>query len=575
MPTRFSCAALAALLLIACGGGDPAPGAGETAPSPGAAPVTEPEPQPSGPAWFSEEAAARGLDFRHVSGHEKGRYLMPEIMGGGAALLDVEDDGDLDAYLVQSGLLVGDRAASPGNQLFLNGGDGTFRDATAASGAGERGYGMGVACGDVDGDGRVDLYVTNTGPNALLVNAGEARFRDATVAAGVGDDGFGASAAFVDYDRDGDLDLIALNYVHWSVDTELDCFNQQGSPDYCSPQTYDNPARDVFYRNRGDGTFEDATAAVGLGDAIGTGLGLASGDFNADGLQDVFVANDGMPDHLWVNQGDGTFRDDAFFAGCAVDQDGRSKAGMGVTVGDVDDDGDLDLLVCNLANQTDSFFRNEGGTFRDSTGFAGLGMASRPFTRFGMAWIDFDQDGQLDLYQANGRVNRQSRPFGDDPFSEPNLLFRGDGTRFREVLPRGGTEQQLIATSRAAAFGDVDGDGAVDVLVVNKDAPAHLLINAAPERGNWILLRVRGASGADAIGATVTLRVGERTVTRDVRAAYSYQASNDPRIHVGLGGATLIEGVSVAWPDGARESYGAFDANAVVVLERGAGEPLD
>ena len=565
VPRRLS-TVLLLLMVSACGGGDADSGTAGAGGS-GAEP---------GPSWFVEEAQARGLVFHHESGHEEGRYLMPEIMGGGAALLDVDGDGDLDAYLVQSGALVGDLASRPGNQLFLNEGEGRFRDATVGSGADDRGYGMGVACGDTDGDGRVDVYVTNTGPNALLMNQGGGGFEDATSTAGVGDPGFGASAGFVDYDRDGDLDLLTLNYVHWSVDRELDCFNSLGSSDYCSPQTYDSPARDVLYRNRGDGTFEDVTESAGLGRAFGCGLGLAAGDFNLDGWPDLFVANDGTPDQLWMNQGDGKFKDEAFFAGCAVDQDGRAKAGMGVAVGDVDDDGDLDLFVCNLANQTDSYFRNEGGTFRDATSLAGLGMASRPYTRFGMAWMDFDHDGKLDLYQVNGRVNLQTKRYGDgDPYAEPNLLFRGEGARFRELLPRGGTSEPHYGTGRAAAFGDVDGDGGVDILIVNKDAPATLLINTAPNRGNWILVRAVGANGADAIGATVTLRAGTRTVTRDVRAAYSYQSSNDPRAHFGLGDVSRVEDVSVTWEDGTRETFGAFYVGSTIELVRGSGEPMD
>ena len=561
-----------ALVLAACGGGEPETDGGAEDPATAADPG-----QAAGAPWFREEADERGLAFTHASGHAEGRYLMPEIMGGGAALVDVDGDGDLDAYCVQSGRLEGDADGGPGNVLFLNDGGGRFAPAPG-SGAEDRGYGMGVACGDVDGDGRVDLYVTNTGPNALLVQVdgdGGPRFEERAGAAGVDDPGFGASAALVDFDLDGDLDLFTLNYLHWSIPNEIDCFNQQGSPDYCSPKTYDAPARDVLYRNAGDGTFRDDTVALGLGQAVGNGLGLAAGDFNGDRRPDLFVANDGTPDHLWIQQEDGSFEDEAFFAGCAVDQDGRAKAGMGVTVGDVDDDGDLDLLVCNLANETDSFFRNQGGVFRDSTSIAGLGMTSRPFTRFGMAWVDFDQDGRLDLYQANGRVTRQGRRYVEDAYAEPNLVLRNEGERFREVLPRGGTAELLVATSRAAAFGDVDGDGALDVLVVNRDGPAHLLINAVPDRGGAVLLRVVNAAGADALGATVRLRVGQRRVTRDVRAAYSYQASNDPRVHVGLGSESRVDEVEVTWLDGTREAFGSFDAGTRAELVRGAGSPVD
>ena len=537
------------------------------------APVAPP-PAPASPPWFEPVGPARGLHFVHDSGHRV-RHLMPEIACGGAALFDMDGDGDLDVYLVQAGGITVPPDERPANQLLRNLGDGTFENVTDGSGADDRGYGMGVAAGDYDNDGDVDLYVTNVGPNVLLRNDGGGRFTDVTVSAGVGDPGWGASAAFLDYDNDGDLDLFVCNYLNWSVATEIDCFNEMGAPDYCSPNNYTAPAIDILYRNNGDGTFSDITEQAGLNTAFGNGLGVACGDFTNDGWIDIFVANDGMPDQFWVNAGDPDrprFRDDAMATGCAIDQDGMPKAGMGVTVADTDDDGDLDVMVCNLHRESDSYFRNDNGYFTDITAVAGLGAVSRPFTRFGMAWLDFDNDGHLDLYQANGRVMRQSRAWADDPFAEPNLLFRGgaDGT-FREVLPRGGTAEPLIATSRAAAFGDVDNDGGMDVLVVNRDGPAHLLHNIAPQRGGWILFQVLTQHGRDALGATLQLSLGDRRLTRDVRAAYSYMASNDPRVHVGLGRFDHARNVTVRWVDGTFESFGDFAANQVVTLHRGRG----
>jgi hypothetical protein len=245
---------------------------------------------------------------------------------------------------------------------------------------------------------------------------------------------------------------------------------------------------------------------------------------------------------------------------------------MGVTAADVDDDGDLDLMVCNLHKESDSFFRNEGEYFVDDTAAAGLATLSRPYTRFGMAWLDFDNDGYLDLYQANGRVYWQEDAYADDIYAEPNVLLRGTpGGAFEEVEPPGGTETLLIATSRAAAFGDVDNDGAIDVLVVNRDGPAHLLRNVGGKEGNWILFSVLEEHGRDAYGATVTMHVAARTMTRDVRAAYSYCSSSDPRVHVGLGRHDRVTSVTVRWPDGEIELFGDFEANRVVTLRRGAG----
>ena len=318
-----------------------------------AKPSGESAESPAGEVWFVEEAGARGLEFTHDSGHSGGRFLFPEIHTGGAALFDAEGDGDLDAYLIQAGSLTGARSEREGNRLFINRGDGTFEDKTEGSGADDRGFGMGVTTGDYDGDGRVDLYVTNLGPNVLLRNLGSGpngpRFEDVTAKAGVGAEGWGSSSVFVDYDRDGDLDLFTLNYINWTVAGEVDCFDATGKPDYCGPANYNSPAPDVLYRNRGDGTFEDVTASAGLSVSFGTGLGVASGDLDGDGRPDLFVANDNMLDQLWLNRGDGTFSEEAVFRGCAADSSGNPKAGMGVSVADVDDDGDLDLIVCNLA----------------------------------------------------------------------------------------------------------------------------------------------------------------------------------------------------------------------------------
>jgi hypothetical protein len=433
---------------------------------------------------------------------------------------------------------------------------------------------MGVAAGDYDNDGDVDLYVTHLGPNLLLQNDGRGRFRDVTDRAGVGDRSWSTSAAFFDYDGDGDLDLYVANYIRWSESTELSCYSLSGAPDYCSPANYDAPAPDTLYRNDGVGTFTDVSNSAGLRAAFGTGLGVVSGDLDGNGRADLFVANDGMANQLWLNQGAGRFLDRALLLGCALDEDGKAKAGMGVDAVDIDFDDDLDLLVVNLDGESDSFYRNQGRYFTDDTAGVGLRAASRPFTRFGAALVDFDNDGWLDLYQANGRVGLQTVLHSEDPYAEPNLLFRGTPSgRFEVVEPRGGTEGLLVATSRAAAFGDIDNDGGVDVLVVNRDGPAHLLRNRVIGRGHWIGFRVVDEHGRDALGADVRLSVGGRRVRRTVRAAFSYLASNDPRVHVGLGRETRVTGVTVRWPDGKSEDFGDFEADRWLTLRRGVEEP--
>ena len=532
---------------------------------PGAAPAGAHD---AGAPWFVEEARARGLHFAFRSG-AAGEHLMPEIMGGGAALFDADGDGDLDAYLVQGGAVRAEPGENPPDQLFANQGGGTFEDVTAASGADERGYGMGAAVGDADGDGRPDLFVANLGADALLANDGGLVFRDVTATARLGDDGWSTSAAFLDGDGDGDLDLYVARYLVWDPDQELACSNDMGTPDYCSPTAYGAPALDLYYENEGAGIFRDASARAGVQAEAGNGLGVACADFDRDGFTDVFVANDQNANHLWRNRGGGTFEDAAYTRGVAFDRDGKAKAGMGVAVADVDEDGDEDLLVCNLQRETDSFFVNEGAFFADRTHRAGLAQRSRALTRFGAGFADFDQDGRLDLFLANGRVMRRAPAHvaGDD-YAEPKLLFRGGpGGVFSEV-PNGGTAEPLPATSRGAAFGDVDGDGAVDVLVVNRDAPAQLYLNRAPARGAWIGLRVLDAHGADALGAALELRAGARQLRREVRSASSYLCASSAVVHVGLGAAAGLDSVRVRWPDGHERTFGPLAAGAVHTLGR-------
>jgi hypothetical protein len=557
-------ASLAAALLCATACA-PSPDSGTTTAS---APV-------AAAAWFEDITASSGITFVHRSGHQK-RHLLPEIMGGGTALLDIDGDRDLDVLFVQSGLIASPPAGTPaGHHLYRNRGDGTFDEVSAASGIAKvAGYGMGVAAGDYDNDGDADIYITNLGANVLLQNDGQGRFADVTRQAGVSGSGWSTSATFVDIDTDGDLDLFVTRYLDWRIEIERDCYSLTGVLDYCSPKNYDAPTTDLLFRNNGNGTFTDISRAAGLAAAVGNGLGVIADDVDGDGRIDLFVANDGTPNHLWMNLGNARFAESALLSGVAIDQDGAPKAGMGVHAADTDDDGDNELIVMNLDQEADSFFRNEGKFFIDDTVKAGLRVVSRRFTRFGVAFMDFDNDGRLDLYEANGRVGLQAETFSTDPYAEPNLLFRGTSSgAFEEVLPRGGTAQRLIAASRAAAFGDLDNDGGIDIVVANRDAAPHVLRNTAPGRGHWLLLHVIERSGRDAIGAVVSISAGTRTLRRDVRSGYSYLAANDPRVHVGLGDLTKVESVTVRWADGTRERFGPFAADRFVDLRRGTGTP--
>jgi hypothetical protein len=523
----------------------------------------------AGPPWFEEVAASRGMGFAHRSGHEK-RHLLPEIMGGGAAVIDVDGDRHLDILFVQSGRLSAAANTPAGHRLYRNRGDGTFEDVSESSGmAAVTGYGMGAAAGDYDNDGDVDVYITNFGANVLLQNDGRGRFADVTRRAGVAGSGWSTSATFADIDADGHLDLFVARYLDWRTEIERECYSLTGVADYCSPKNYDAPTSDLLFRNNGNGSFTDISRAAGLVTAVGNGLGVLADDVNGDGRVDFFVANDGTPNHLWINLGGARFAESALMSGVAIDQDGAPKAGMGVHAADLDDDGDNELIVMNLDSESDSFFRNAGKFFIDDTVKVGLRVVSRRFTRFGVAFMDFDNDGRLDLYEANGRVGLQAETFSADPYAEPNLLFRGTSAgTFEEVRPRGGTAQPLIATSRAAAFGDLDGDGGIDIVVSNRDGAPHLLRNVAPNRGHWLLLRVLERSGRDAIGAALSIAAGGRTIRRDVRSGYSYLAANDARVHVGLGSAAKVESITVRWVDGAEQRFGPFDADRIVELRR-------
>ena len=551
-----------------------------------------PEAPESAAGIFVDGAMASGLDFLHFNGMS-GDYYISEIMGSGGALFDYDNDGDLDVYLVQGRELRAEDASpafssltqedGPCDGLYRNDlpisfhrpGGLRFKDVTEANRITACGYGMGVAAGDYDGDGWIDLYVTNLGPNQLWHNEGDGTFSDATAGSGTDDPRWSTSAAFLDYDQDGLLDLYVANYVDFRAANHKVCATEHGAPEYCGPMSY-RPETDLLLRNLGDGSFADISGEVGLIGAPGPGLGIAVADFDDNGWLDIYVANDQAANRLWMNQGNGRLREEALMRGGAVDAQGRTQASMGVDAGDADGDGDEDLFMTHLRMEFNTLYLNDGrGLFFDRSAAAGLGTPSLGFTGFGTAFLDVDNDGWLDLIAVNGAVKTipSLRAAGDPlALAQRNHLFVNRGGRFLDATARAPVLNQANV-SRGAAVGDVDNDGDTDVLVSNNNGPVQLLLNQVGARSAWLGVRLVGPSGRDVTGARVALvRNGKAALVRRARAAASYLASNDPRVLFGLGDGDAAARVEVLWPSGRREYWRGLAARRYHVLVEGSGE---
>jgi hypothetical protein len=572
------------------------------------------EREKDGEEWFTDRALESGLDFVHFNGMT-GAFYFPEVIPPGVALLDYDRDGDFDVFVTQ-GQMLGKKAPSEAlypphvplksrlyrNELEVHV-DGTrtlrFAEVTEASGIVVHGYAMGAATGDFDNDGCVDLYVTNLERSQLFRNDCDGTFTDVSRESRAEDRGWSVSAAFLDYDRDGWLDLFVGNYVYYSVEGDKPCLHSIGSlRDYCPPSLY-RPQPDHLFHNNRNGTFTDVTAAAGMAREFGPALGVSTADFNGDGWIDIYVANDGAANQLWINRHNGTFTNAGLLAGAALGADGEAKGSMGVDAADFDRDGDEDLFITELAREGHDLYVNDGsGVFKEQAAGAGIRLPSLPYTGFGSAWFDFDNDGWLDILTVNGAVRHTAEALTrNETFSlqQPKQLFRNLGTgQFADVTAQAGAVFKQLDVSRGAAFGDVDNDGDTDVVVANDSGPIRLFINNVGSRKHWIGLRLvgspagsrvspvgRGGSldppgpavgGRDMLGARVAIILKDgSTRWRRARSDGSYASANDPRVLVGLGDSARIDKVRVEWPGGAAEEWTDVPVDRYTTLKEGEG----
>jgi len=522
---------------------------------------------------FSDVTAAAGIDFRHVNGATGSKFVI-ETVGAGVGFFDYDNDGLLDIYLINGAATPGSQyPAPPQNALYNNSGDGTFTDVTSSANVGDTGYGMGMAVADYDNDGDLDLYLGNFGANVLYNNSGDGTFVDVTSSAGVGDERWTSSCAFSDVDRDGFVDLYAANYHNFSYDNHRICAEGgSGLQLYCGPEAFDGVA-DMLYHNNGDGTFSDATVASGLYNDSGKELGVVFGDVDLDGDPDLYLANDKTLNFLYLNDGKGIFEEVGLLAGTAYNEDGDVEAGMGVDMGDYDNDLYPDLFVTNFQWETNTLYKNLGdGTFIDETFLAGLGKDSIAYLSWGTHFFDFDNDGDRDLFIANGHLESDVEKYENATFAQRNQLFINNDSRFVQYAVEG-TALELQRVSRGAAFGDYDNDGDIDVLVANVLDTPTLMRNDGGNKGNYLQLRLRGnKSNRAAIGARVEVHAGGLVQGNEVRAGSSFLSQNDLRLHFGLGTADAVENVVVYWPSGTVEKFVGLSINSEVLLHEGSGQ---
>ena len=518
---------------------------------------------------FVEVAEISGIHFQHTDG-ESGKRLFNEQYGSGGGFFDYDNDGYLDIYLINARRQTAEANGElPTNVLYRNNGNGTFTDVTSSAGVGDTGYGVGATTGDYDNDGDIDIYVTNFGTNVLYRNNGDATFTDIAQTANVADTKWGTSCAFAELDNDGFLELYITNYADYSPITDKPC-DRQGISVYCGPRSYP-PQTDSLYHNNGDGTFTEQQGFANVPAAHG--LGVAIGDIDNDGDADIYVANDQGFNYLFQNRGDGTFEEIGLLAGVSCSDTGKEEAGMGAALADYDNDGRLDATVSNFQNETNTLYHNEGDNFFiDATIPAGIAEHTHRYLGWGIGFLDYDNDGYKDIFVANGHtMDNIAEVDRSTTAPQQNLLFRnlGDG-RFADVTGQMGTGLALRKISRAAAFGDYDNDGDIDILVTNWNQTADLLRNEGGNRNNWLQIQAVGTqSNRSAIGARIKVVAGELTQYAEVQSSGSYLAFSDLRVHFGLKDAETVELIEIRWPSGQVDTAVHLRANQRFIAVEG------
>ena len=515
-----------------------------------------------------------GIDFKHTDGKSEKR-LFNEFLGSGGGFFDYDNDGDLDIYLVNGASQIASLDKNPStNALYRNNGDGSFSNVTELTGTGSTSYGTGCTVGDYDNDGDLDLYIANFGPNVLYQNSGKGTFIDVSMQSGVANSQWGTSCAFADVDNDGNLDLYITNYADYAVKNDKKCY-VRGIWQYCGPRSYP-PDTDIFYHNNGNGMFTDLTEKSGFLDVPAChGLGVAFGDYDNDGDQDLYVANDQDPNFLFQNQGSGKFEETALLSGVSYSDMGKEEAGMGTIFGDYDNDGLLDLTVSNFQKETNTLYHNEGsGFFADVTTLAGIGEITYSYLGWGIAFFDYNNDGYKDIFVANGHVLDNITDIDrSTTYPQRNLLFRnlGDGT-FEDVSNQSGSGLTLQKVSRTVALGDYDNDGDLDILVTNWNQTADLLRNEGGNLNNWIQINVVGTkSNKSGIGTRIKLVAGNLKQYQEVQSGGSYLAFSDLRTHFGVGNAKRIDLVEILWPSGHIDKYKDLAVNHRFIATENAG----